>query len=990
MPPLRFRRFRLPPKFYSRLLSLTLFGIALVTTLGWRVMGPMPFDLALGAVPALSTPARDDSPLVQAQAEKPSGISSRSLAPKDVKNDSQGPDSSGQSRRSFDKVIGNLQKSEGLFTLYQNADLSQVYLAIEPQQLNQNFLMVATLASGIGEAGLYRGWPVNDGLIQFRSAPDNQLHVVVPNIYFRGAQGQGQQLTAQSFSDSVLYALNIVSQHPQTGTLLVDLKELLLSRDPADIQGRFAWILGSYVLNQDTSYLGQFQVFPENLEVETVLGFNGGGDSSVNLFSLAPESLPDARGFSLRVRYSLSALAENHRFTPRPADERIGYFLSAYRPPAATDANSFSRYIHRWHLEKKDPDAAVSEPVEPIIFWLENTVPEDYRTAIREGVLMWNTAFERAGFSQAIQVQQMPDRAQWNPADVRYNVIRWSDSFRNGAVGLGPSRVNPFTGEILDADVILDANVVRLLRRQFDTFVAPTDGAQLYYQLCGHPLQTLYEQWLSGQLNAQTLSSGQPSPGQPRAATVPATAPTDDHNHTCTGFTGTQQLAFGALAISDRHPFEAEDNLDRYIHQYLRALTAHEVGHVLGLRHNFLGSTLLSPEELNQSEITRDRGLVSSVMDYFPPNLAPPGEPQGDYFPTRLGAYDLWAIEYGYKPLPGVLPQLRHPELQRIANRSQSPELAYATDEDIYDFLDPLADAWDLSNDPLRYAQSQLDAARNLWSALDWYFVNPGEGYGQLRSRVDLVFSYYLRQALTAANYIGGQRFIRRDPWGSGGRRPFELIPAQQQRQALALLETYVFSPDAFEFSPELINSLAPERWRHWGQRPSVYPLDYPIYDRISFLQSLVLSDLLYSERLLRIRDSELKAGDTAPLGLAELFEAVQQMIWSEVFSDQPLDQIASLRRGLQRQHLNILSNLVLRGYDGIANAQNFSDFIGAASTVGAPEDARVLARYQLRQLATALDRRLRQRGLDLTTQAHLEDVGDRIAKVLAAPLQAR
>ncbi|NJL44971.1 MAG: hypothetical protein HC922_02930 [Leptolyngbyaceae cyanobacterium SM2_3_12] len=207
-----------------------------------------------------------------------------------------------------------------------------------------------------------------------------------------------------------------------------------------------------------------------------------------------------------------------------------------------------------------------------------------------------------------------------------------------------------------------------------------------------------------------------------------------------------QQMAFGALALNTLGPpFETQAAQTTYINQYLRALTSHEIGHVLGLRHNFLGSTLLSPQELNDPAITQSQGMLSSIMDYFPPNLAPPGQPQGDYFPTRLGPYDLWAIEYGYRPTTNQMTATA--ELQRIANRSGGPELAYAADEDIIDFLDPKANAWDLSNDPLHYAQGQMANARAIWEQLDWFSLNPGENYGHLRQRVDLVFEYYLHQS---------------------------------------------------------------------------------------------------------------------------------------------------------------------------------------------------------------------------------------------------
>ncbi|WP_256995691.1 DUF5117 domain-containing protein [Halomicronema hongdechloris] len=330
----------------------------------------------------------------------------------------------------------------------------------------------------------------------------------MPNLYFRDTPpSRSQPLLQRSFSDSVLYALPIVSIDPSTDALLIDLGDLLLNRDPANLMGAFPWVLSSYAPNPDTSYLESIQAFPENLELSTQLGFTGGGVSSdpfAALFAWSLASVPDPRAFSLTVRYSLSKLPLNPRYQPRRADERVGYFLTAFRTPAqAQRSTAFVRYINRWHLEKQDPQAAISPPKEPIVFWIENTVPPQYRTAIREGVLMWNQAFQQAGFQGAIEVRQMPDDADWDPADVRYNVIRWSDSFSTWAIGLGPSRVNPYTGEILDADVILDANVIRLLYQQYQSLVAATaPPTSLYLQLCGHRFQPLYLQWLSIQAGA--------------------------------------------------------------------------------------------------------------------------------------------------------------------------------------------------------------------------------------------------------------------------------------------------------------------------------------------------------------------------------------------------------------------------------------------------------------------------------------------------------
>lgn len=979
---------RLRHRLGRRILKLGgLFTIILVTV-GWLVP-------ALGQPPVapVATPSELSAPVPVLSGERLA--TATPSAPTPGKPPASGAPPVPGVLRPFNDVIKDFQVKTGIFTVYQNPEKNQAYLAIAPNQLSQNFLLIATLESGVGEAGLFRGWPVNELLIQFRRIPGNKIQLVVPNVYFRAAanQSRDRQLQSQSFSDSIITTLDITSVHPQQGTLLVDLNDLVLSREPSNLMAQFPGSLSNYSLNREASYLEPIQTFPENVEIAARLTLSGGGTSDplATLFSFSLDSLPDPRGFNLRLRYSLSQLPNRPQYRPRLADERVGYFITAFRTPVqAGNADSFVRYINRWHLEKQDPYAAISPPKAPIVFWLENTIPKEYRQSIQAGVLLWNAAFERAGFHQALEVRQMPDGADWDPADVRYNVIRWSDSFQSWAAGIGPSRTNPLTGEILDADVILDANVIRSLYQQYQTYAEPLGATtETYLELCGHPLQQLYTQWLLADAQAEAGTAAQSF----RPLSALPQGELGDHRDRCAGFAAAQQTAFGGLALAILgDPFTHSSALETYVQQYLKALTAHEVGHVLGLRHNFLGSTLLAPEQLNDITISRQRGLVSSIMDYFPPNLAPAGTPQGDYFPQILGPYDLWAIEYGYKPLPGTLPQMEQRSLESIAQRSSNPELAYATDEDIYDFLDPKAAAWDLSHQPLQYAQWQLDNARTIWEKLDWYSLQPGEGYGQLRRRVDVVFGYYLRQALTVGQYLGGQRFTRTDPWSSRGQRPFEAIPLDQQRQALTLLQRYVFAPDAFEFSPELLNSLAPERWNHWGQRLTVYPLDYPIYNRILFLQSLVLSDMFLSDRLVRMRDSELRTAPEATLTLSELFDTTHQMIWTELLEDSAsLTSISSLRRGLQRHHLTILTNLVLRGYSGLENAQSLLDFIGAATTLGAPEDARVLARHHLKQLQTTISQTLQEHGdrLDIITQAHLEDIRDRILKTLDAPLQS-
>ena len=890
----------------------------------------------------------------------------------------------------FDKVIKDAEKQEGLLAIYRNSKTHKNYLEVQTGQLNRNFFCAIALASGIGEWGVNRGWPIADFMFQFRRVQDS-LQLVVPNSYFRTQPGDPQQRSLESsFSDSIVAVVSIVSIHPERNSILIDMDELFLGNLPGPASA-FPWIVGeSNSSAAGQAYISNAKVFPENVEIESKHSLPSSDDLT---------TLPNAGAFNLGVRYSLSELPANNGFRPRLADDRIGYFISAYQDLSDRHRSQpFVRYLNRWHLEKQIPSAPLSPPKEPIVFWIENTVPLEYRDAIREGVLMWNKAFEQAGFIDAIEVRQMPDNADWDPADVRYNTIRWSPSFESWATAIGPSRVNPLTGQILDADVIIDGNAVRNMLQEYRNFAEPDSSAQAssLLALAGNPLFCRYRighsylKWLQQQPHFSESRVGE----FPFLARMLARQ--QIHNSKlCFGIQSATQSGFGALFLSVRgNGLPRREEMEKYINQFLRWLAAHEVGHTLGLRHNFRGSTMLAPEELNNIEITRSRGLVGSVMDYAPVNLAPPGAQQGDYFSTAVGSYDRWAIEYGYKPIDAISPRGELRELEKIAQRAPEPGLSYAPDEDTFAFLDPQAKAYDLSDDPLRYSQWQMDNAREIWSRLDKRYLGSEERYSDLRDRFNIVFNYYFNHAYSATDYIGGQTFNRHHPDDPGSRLPFEPVSLEKQRQVLALLEDYVFAENAFDFPPELLNKLAPSRWLHWGSFPSTFRLDYPIYDRVHFLQSMVLIDLLSSQRLARLRDIELKTAPGEALSLPELFDTLKASIWTEVLDEKKRDSMAisSLRRGLQRRHLNILVNMALRDNGAIGNASNLLEFLSAILVVDAPEDARVLARYQLRQLQEDIRSSLRRHGkkLDTLTKAHLEDAGDRIAKVLDAEIRSK
>ncbi|MEH1978601.1 MAG: zinc-dependent metalloprotease [Nostoc sp.] len=849
----------------------------------------------------------------------------------------------------FNGIVNRIDKLEGLFTLYCSEDSGKIYLELKPEQLNKDYLAIVTLESGVGESGIYSGLPLSDFIFYFQRV-NNRLHFVVRNVKFRTESRAEQRSLARSFSDSVLYSLQIATIDPKNQNILIELNELLMKDFPGLTTLLKYSLQADYRLDARKSYFGDVNSFPENVEIDSIYGF-----SSLEGSNLV--TVPDSRALTLKVHYSFSQLREKNGYIPRLADDRVGYFITAFQDFSNKNPHeSFVRYINRWYLQPSDPNAPLSPPKKPIVYWIENAVPLEYRDAIREGVLMWNKAFEKAGFQNAIEVQQMPDDADWKPADVHYNTIRWFNSLDAG-FARGPMRVNPFTGEILDADIIVDANMVRLVQQEYHALM------EVNSSLGTNPCQEKAGEHENVRKFVDRLSASSPT--------------ALFSSEFCYGVESSNQAAIGAMALSILpNATPSSETMKEYVHQYLRSIIAHEVGHTLGLRHNFHGSTMLAPEELNNTEITHTKGLVGSVMDYLPVNIAPQGVQQGDYFPGVVGPYDEWAIEYGYKRNPSaaleaIIPESEKSFLDQIVLASPQPELSYATDEDIWD-INPLANVWDMSSDVLLYSQWQMDNARFMWQRLDKGYPSKGESYSNLRLKFNRVLKYYFRNATLLSKYIGGQSFQRLH---ASDEAAWTFVPVSllKQRQALTKLQKYVFAENAFSFSPQLLNQLAPSRWEHWGSPAPNNRLDYPIHDRILSFQSSILRSLLDSDRLNRLQDIELKTLPGQALSIPELLDTLQTGIWTEVFTPGEPKPISSIRRSLQREYLNILLQMML----GITNT---------------PEDGRTLAWHELRQLQKAIDVRLKQIGesLDIYTLAHLEASGDRITKALNSQLLSR
>ena len=362
-----------------------------------------------------------------------------------------------------------------------------------------------------------------------------------------------------SYTDSILFSLPIATMSP-AGNFVVDLTPVFMGDLP-----EFSHIFPGFMFAPDRSTWAKIKGFPTNIELEVAATYASSGMASI-------ETVPDTRAATLYVHYSISRLPETG-YQPRLADDRVGYFLTVVKDFSKTGGDDqFVRYINRWDLRKVEPSAEVSPPATPIVFWIEKTVPYKYRGAVRDGILEWNKAFERAGFSNAIEVRQQPDDATWDPEDIRYNTFRWITA--NAGFAMGPARTNPLTGQILDADIIFDADFIDVWTKQLSW------RSRKPASICSAPRLT----W-------------------PNPATAPTGLPlgTVFRPESDTDVLG-QQFAFGAMALATAGKPVTKEQIEKLLVDGVKSVVTHEVGHTLGLRHNFKASTLLTMDEINDPE----------------------------------------------------------------------------------------------------------------------------------------------------------------------------------------------------------------------------------------------------------------------------------------------------------------------------------------------------------------------------------------------------
>ncbi len=883
----------------------------------------------------------------------------------------------------FQKVNSTADPAPSLYNLYINKKENRLLGELPRNFANQKHFIATTVSSG----ELYAGLQAGDQYVYWKQY-GKRLALVEPNVSVRSTgDPESRSSVNRLFTDRVLLDVPILTYVPKGGPL-IDLTALLVGR-AGTFFGSAASGINSRLVNITSA-----KAFPYNIEVAF--------------------EAPTGQGILKTFHYSISLLPDNTGYQPRKADERVGYFVTEYRDLGKyIDDQVEVRYINRWHLEKADPSLELSPPKNPIVFYIEHTAPIRYRRWIHDGITMWNKAFENIGIYNAIEVRYQDARTgahmDKDPEDVRYNFVRWLNNDIGTAIG--PSRVHPLTGQILDADIILTDGWIRHFWNQYNEMLpqvamegfTPQTLAWLHDKpnwdpriRLAHPAER--QQLIQARKHSAPLSYG----GHPAG---------HDHTHMMgdeefDGLSGrvsqvnglcmaasakSIDLAVMRMMLDVKNSQDAEtegeggegesgeeqkpepkkpetliDGIPEwFVGPLVADLVSHEVGHTIGLRHNFKASGLYTFDEINSPEIKGKKPFTGSVMDYIPVNMrfGEYGEEQGDFAMIEVGPYDMWAIEYGY-----TFSQDLRPILARVSE----PELQYATDEDTWG-PDPLARRYDFGKNPLDYAKSQVELAEYHRGRIIDHFVKDGESWAKAREGYSLTLMMQTRAINMMANWIGGAFINRAKKGDPNSTQPIEVVPADTQREALQFALEHSMKDEAYGLTPELLNRMTIDKW--YGSAGYMDDPTWEVHDQILGIQASVLTMIANPTTLQRVFDNEFRTpADQDMITLPEMMKMVTQTIFTELDSVEadhcytnrkPL--ISSLRRNLQREYLERLVDLAMPGAGSSAAYIPVSD----------------LAMSHLRKLNAKIAEVKSLDGLDDYTSAHLTEAGARIDKAL-------
>lgn len=789
------------------------------------------------------------------------------------------------SPESYSAFSTGAQVKHGLFPIWQKG--GKTYLEVAPSQLDTDYLETIVPGNGTAQAPVW--WGDTDyqptELVRFERRGD-QVVILWPNWYATAPNSPSNELANLSnFPDTVAGVGNIAAEDPTTGNLIFDVSSLL--GDQIDLQNTINGDLSpdkAYRLDPSTSFVDAVKAFPEN-DVITV------SQTWATTAAHVIDTAPDARRLKIDVVYNFVQLPHDN-YRPRLADDRVGIYDDIYMDFANDRRGERQmRYLVRWNFDPADPTRP-SKARHPMVIYLSNSIPPQYRQAVTDACLMWNKAYEKVGILDAVQVRPQPNDPNWDPDDFRYSVIRWLNEARVGFGADSQTLFDPRTGEEIRTGVIVSA----------------IEGLNPY---------------INWKYRVDPVRYGR--------TTDPVPA--------------------------------------KFVHDSIVSTILHEMGHNMGLQHNFIGSMAYSAKDLQNPAFTRKYGIASTVMEYAPLNLWPRGTGQGDYFQTTLGPYDYYAIKYGYAYIPGArTPEDEVPTLQRWAAGWSDPRYRYASDEDASwgngHAADPRSQEGDLTSDPLAWCATQMQMDRAQINALSRYWPKPGQSYEEETQGFDRILRSYLSCPAIASHYIGGQQLSRAHLGDPGSQMPIVPVSRAQERRAFDLIARYLLSPSALNVSPRLLQRLGYAEWAGygytswdtygnlptWAYNPPQRH-DFPLVERINDAQ-LHIIDYFFQPTVLQRIDENPMESTTPTMSMSDLFD----WLHAAVFSNLKASDIPLAKRNLQTAYIGRLDDLANKPGKNV------------------PSDAPALARAELHRIASEADKAQRSHH-DGVTSAHLTDL---------------
>ncbi|HEY5087744.1 MAG TPA: zinc-dependent metalloprotease, partial [Gemmatimonadaceae bacterium] len=770
-----------------------------------------------------------------------------------------------------DVITKSTKTRAGLFKTHRVGDT--LYFEIPANELNRDMLLVGRYArtaavDANNPFGAYGGDEFGERTLRWERS-GNRIILRSPSFAIMADTSLPIYRAVQTGSYAPIIAVFDIAAYGPDSAAVIDVTRLYTTDIP-----EFTAIHGQ--VDEKRSYIESAVAFPDNVEIEatqTGIPQPSGGSSGRDHES----------AISVLAHWSMVRLPAAP-MTPRIADDRVG-FLSVTRTDYGTrQYRSVERdYINRWRLEKKDPTAAVSDPVKPIVYYIDPATPEQWKPWIRKAVLDWQPAFTRAGFSNAIIPMDPPaNDPDWSPDDVRHTVIRWLPSTVENAVG--PHVADPRTGEILNGSIKVFHNVLNLNRDWYFTQVAPLD---------------------------------------PRAQHWPMP--------------------------------------DSLMGRMVEYVVAHEIGHTLGLAHNFKASSMYPADSVRSRTWVHRMGYVPSIMDYARYNyVAQPDDSMdvNDLVP-RVGPYDKFAIMWGYTPIAGAaIPEQERPALDSIARMQDSvPWYRFghlaetrADNPDPGDEVEAVGDA-----DAVKSTGYGLKNIERIMPMLLRVTQKPGEDNSDLDEIYGRLVGQWFDEMGHVANIVGGATADIK--YGAQTGSVYTPVSRERQASAIQFLNAHVFHTPTFFLDDAVTSRIEPN-----GS-----------LTRINDAQARILSTLLNDWRMERMIEISSRGGGVYTL--PDMLADVRHGIWSEL-SDRKV-AIDVYRRNLQRAYLDQL-DAKLNGAHGDAFTIVLTPSPAPgpqrrrpADTPAALADARAAMRAELVALRTDIVAALPRAG-DAATRAHL------------------